>query len=102
MTDGTACTYAALILNDAGLPTTAENLSKLIEAAGVEVRATVPIIYSRFLEKKSVDSLVAQASAAPVAAAAPAAAGAPAAGKKEEKKAVVEEEDDDFGMGGLF
>jgi large subunit ribosomal protein LP1 len=103
--DSLACTYAALMLADAGLPTSADNIAKAVKAANVEVRATLPILFSRFLEKKSVASLLASASAAPSAAAAAPAAAAPAAGakgaaapaKKEEKK--VEEEDDDMGMG---
>ena len=104
--DTNACTYAALILNEAGLPTSAENIVKLTAAAGIEVRNTIPILFSRFLEKKSMSALIAaSASAAPAAGSAPAAAapaaGAPAAAGKPAPKKVEEEEDDDD-MGGLF
>jgi large subunit ribosomal protein LP1 len=104
-TESLACTYAALLLHDAGVPTTAENLAAAVKAAGVQVRPTLPIIFARFLEKKPVDSLMAAAAAAaPTAVEAPAAAAggaasAAGAGKKEEKKKVEEEGDDDMGFG---
>ncbi|KAG5486951.1 hypothetical protein CUR178_08378 [Leishmania enriettii] len=104
-----ACTYAALMLSDAGLPTSAENIAAAVKAAGVEVRATLPILFSRFLEKKSVETLMAAAAAqAPTGASAPASAAgtAPAAaagGKAEEKKKEEPEEEGDDDMGfGLF
>ena len=106
--DTLACTYAALILSDAGLPTSADNINKAVAAAGLTVRPTLPILFSRFLEKKSVSQLfAAAASTAPTASAgaapAAAAAAAPAAaGKAEEKKKVVEEEADDEMGFGLF
>eukprot|EP00796_Vickermania_ingenoplastis_P008580 gene8580-6020_t len=87
-----ACTYAALMLNDAGAAPTAENIAAAVAAAGVEVRPTLPIIFARFLQKKSVGDLIAAAaSVAPTATASAAPAGgaaaAPAAGgKKEDKK----------------
>jgi large subunit ribosomal protein LP1 len=103
--DTNACTYAALILHDAGLPTSADNINKLTAAAGIEVRSTIPILFSRFLEKKGMGALIAaSSSAAPAASSAAPAAGAapaaPAAGKPAPKK--VEEEEDDDDMGGLF
>ncbi|KAG5487719.1 hypothetical protein LSCM1_08084 [Leishmania martiniquensis] len=103
-TETLACTYAALMLSDAGLPASAENIAAAVKAAGVEVRPTLPIIFSRFLEKKSVETLMAAAAAqAPTAAPASAAGAAPAAaagGKAEKKKEEPEEEgDDDMGFG---
>ncbi|GET85546.1 60S acidic ribosomal protein P2, putative [Leishmania tarentolae] len=104
-----ACTYAALMLSDAGLPTSAENIAAAVKAAGVEMRPTLPIIFARFLEKKSVESLMAAAAAqAPTAASAPAPAGgaasaAAAGGKAEDKKKEEPEEEGDDDMGfGLF
>lgn len=105
-----ACTYAALMLSDSGLPVSAQNISAAVKAAGIDVRPTLPIIFSRFLQKKPIESLLnAAAAVAPtVTEGAPAADAnkgpAPAAGsggdagkaKKEEK---VEEEDDDMGFG---
>ena len=104
--DTNACTYAALILHDAGLPTSSENINKLTAAAGIEVRNTIPILFSRFLEKKGMNALIAaSSSAAAPAAAAPAAAGAApaaAAGGKPAAKKAAEPSDDDDDMGGLF
>ena len=107
-TESLACTYAALLLHEAGMPASAENIAAAVKAAGVTVRPTLPIIFARFLEKKPVDALMAAAAAvAPAATEAPAAAAggaAPAAAaggkaKKEEKKVEEEECDDDMGFG---
>ena len=103
--DTNACTYAALILHDAGLPTSADNLNKLTAAAGIEVRNTVPILFSRFLEKKGMSALIAASAstAAPAAGAAPAAPAAGGAAPAAAGKAAPKEEsDDDDDMGGLF
>ena len=99
-----ACAYAALLLNDCGKDSSAENIAKVLAAAGIEARATIPIIFAHHLAtEKSVASYMDAAAEAPVAAA-PAAAGgaagaAPAAGKKDEKKVEEEEGDDDMGFG---
>jgi large subunit ribosomal protein LP1 len=99
--DTLACTYAALICHDAGVATTAENIEKVVKSAGLEVNNVIPILFARFLEKKSITSLfeAAASTAAPApAAAAPAAgAAAPAAGKKAAAP-VEEEEDDEMGL----
>ena len=99
-----ACTYAALILSDAGLATSADNIAKTVAAAGITVRPTLPILFARFLEKKTVNQLfAAAATAAPTASAAAApAAGAAAPKKVEEKKKVVEEEAEEEMGFGLF
>ncbi|PWU95097.1 putative 60S acidic ribosomal protein P2 [Trypanosoma cruzi] len=104
--DTLACTYAALMLSDAGLPITAEGIEAACVAAGLKVRNTLPVIFARFLEKKPLETLFAAAAAtapaegaaaAPAAgSAAPAAAGAGAAPEKDTKE---EEEDDDMGFG---
>ena len=97
-----ACTYAALICHDAGVATTAENIEKVVKSAGVTVNSVIPILFARFLEKKSIASLfeAAASTAAPapaaVAAAPAAAAAAPPAGKK--AAPVEEEEDDEMGL----
>eukprot|EP00331_Platyophrya_macrostoma_P006214 CAMPEP_0176434038 /NCGR_PEP_ID=MMETSP0127-20121128/16422_1 /TAXON_ID=938130 /ORGANISM="Platyophrya macrostoma, Strain WH" /LENGTH=109 /DNA_ID=CAMNT_0017816665 /DNA_START=49 /DNA_END=378 /DNA_ORIENTATION=+ len=102
--DTLACTYAALICHDAGLATSSDNIQKAITAAGLEVRETLPILFARFLEKKSLSSLFAAATAAaPTGAPAAAAAAAPAAGgaapaAAAAKKPVEEEAEDDMGF----
>ena len=100
-----ACTYAALLINDAGLPVTADSINAALTAANVTVNNTLPILFARFLEKRSIESLFAAAAsaaapapaagAAAAAAPAAAAAAAPAAGKP---AAPAEEEDDEMGF----
>ena len=112
MADTQACTYAALVLHDAGSAITSEKIAAVIAAAGVEVRPTLPVLYARYLQTNGIDKLIAKAAAAPSAggaapapvAAAAAAAAAPApGGKKDDKKAKKAESEDDGDMGmGLF
>ncbi|XP_011075889.1 60S acidic ribosomal protein P1 [Sesamum indicum] len=110
-----ACTYAALILHDDGIPITAEKIATLVKAANVTVESYWPSLFAKLCEKRNIDDLImnvgsggggaAVAVAAPACAvAAPAggflggaaAAAAPAAEeKKEEPK---EESDDDMGF----
>ncbi|MQM14163.1 hypothetical protein Taro_047097 [Colocasia esculenta] len=103
-----ACTYAALILYDDGIPITSEKISTLVKAANVKVDSYWPSLFAKLLEKRSVEDLILSVGSggggAPVAAAAPtagggggaaAAAAAPVEEKKEEPK---EESDDDMGF----
>ena len=53
-----ACVYAALMLNDAGMPTTAVNMKKVVAAAGVTVRPTLPVMVEHFLQKKPISALM--------------------------------------------
>ncbi|MQM04239.1 hypothetical protein Taro_037034 [Colocasia esculenta] len=102
-----ACSYAALILYDDGIPITAEKISTLVKAAKVKVDSYWPSLFAKLLEKRSVEDLILSVGSggggAPVAVAAPAAGGgggaaaapAPVEEKKEEPK---EESDDDMGF----
>jgi len=100
--DELLCTYAALILHDEKIEITAENINKIISAAGAKVEAYWPALFARALGTTKISDLMNSvgtpgASAAP-AAAAPAAASpkkGAAAAKKEEPK---EEEDADMGF----
>ncbi|KAG8381585.1 hypothetical protein BUALT_Bualt06G0136800 [Buddleja alternifolia] len=102
-----ACTYAALILHDDGIPITAEKIATLVKAANLTVESYWPSLFAKLCEKRNVEDLVmnvgsgggaAVAVAAPAggAAAGAAAAAAPAA---EEKKEVEEESDEEMGFG---
>ncbi|KAI3631072.1 hypothetical protein MIR68_001489 [Amoeboaphelidium protococcarum] len=103
-----ACVYAALILADEGQEVSADKLSKLISAAGLDVESIWPTIFAKALKGKDINDLIGNIGSAS-AVAAPAAAGgasgdsgAAAEEKKEEKKEEEEESDDDMGFGGLF
>ncbi|XP_020596282.1 60S acidic ribosomal protein P1-like [Phalaenopsis equestris] len=111
-----ACSLAALILYDDGIPITAEKISTLLKSANISVESFWATLIAKLLEKKNVDDLilnvgsgsihyfVMRCGGASVAAAAPAAGGgggavqdaAPAVEeKKEEPK---EESDEDMGF----
>jgi len=51
-------TYAALILHDDGAPITAENIQKLITAAGGTVEPYWPKLFASLLEGKNVGDLL--------------------------------------------
>ncbi|OMO64195.1 Ribosomal protein 60S [Corchorus capsularis] len=103
-----ACSYAAMILHDDGIPITAEKIAALCKAANVTVESYWPSLFAKLFEKCNIEDLITNVGAgggggaAPVAAAVGgggAAAPAAAEEKKEEKKAEPEEEsDDDMGF----
>ncbi|KAL6123013.1 hypothetical protein ACLB2K_075536 [Fragaria x ananassa] len=96
-----ACSYAAMILHDDGIPITAEKIATLLKSANVNVEAFWPNLFAKLAEKKDLGELTMNVgcgggAAAPVGMAAAATAAAPAA---EEKKPEPEEEsDDDMGI----
>lgn len=103
-TTESACVYAALILQDEGIEITADKISAIIAAAGVEVESIWPAIFAKALAGKDLDALLMNigAGGAPAAAGgAPAAGGAAAADApaEEEKAEEKEESDDDMGFG---
>merc|ERR1712018_128093 len=105
MSSEQACTYAALILQDEGLEISADNLQKLIKAAGVSVEPFWPGLFAQALSSCNVAELITNIGSGMGSgggAAAPAAGGAAAeeAPKEEEKKEESESEsDDDMGFG---
>jgi ribosomal protein L12E/L44/L45/RPP1/RPP2 len=98
-----ACAYAALLLHDSGVEVNGANIQKILAAAKIQSRETVPILFGQHFETVSMQSLIDRGASAP-AAAPVAASAAPAAGaKKEEKKKEEEKEEGDDDMGfGLF
>ncbi|XP_074583253.1 large ribosomal subunit protein P1-like [Curcuma longa] len=102
-----ACTYAALILYDDGIPITSEKILTLVKAGNVSIESYWAALFAKLLEKRSVEDLILSVgsggggapvavSAAPASGSAAPAAAAPAAEeKKEEPK---EESDDDMGF----
>ncbi|KAL3694272.1 hypothetical protein R1sor_007923 [Riccia sorocarpa] len=100
-----ACTYAALILHDDGIPITAEKIATLVKAANVTVESYWPGLFAKLLEKRNLEDLITNVggggggAVSVSAAAAPAAGGAAAVVEKEEKKEEPKEEsDDDMGF----
>merc|ERR1711872_736074 len=83
-----ACVYAALILADDDVPVTADRLTSILKAAGVEFEPYWPGLFAKALESCDLKDLITKigAGAAPAAGgAAPAAGGAaPAEEKKKE------------------
>ncbi|KAM0934732.1 putative ribosomal protein P1/P2 [Dioscorea sansibarensis] len=104
-----ACTYAALILHDENIPVTAEKISALLKASNVSVDPYWPPLFTKLLEKRSVDDLILSvgsggggapvaASSAPAGGSAGGAAPAAAAPVEEKKEEPKEESDDDMGF----
>ncbi|QPG73282.1 hypothetical protein FOA43_000591 [Brettanomyces nanus] len=107
-TEQEAISYAAVILADAELEMSADNLMKLTDAAGLELDHIWGSIYARALEGHDLQKMLANftiPSGAAVGGAAPSgtASGAAAAAggdeEKEDESAEEEESDDDMGMG---
>ncbi|EHA8590990.1 60S acidic ribosomal protein P1 [Cocos nucifera] len=103
-----ACSYAALILHDDGIPITAEKISTLVKAANLKIDSYWAPLFAKLLEKRSVDDLILSVGSggggAPVAGSAPAggaggaAATAAAPAAEEKKEEPKEESDDDMGF----
>ncbi|CAK4079879.1 unnamed protein product [Aphanomyces euteiches] len=98
-----ATSLAVLLLTDANVDVTADNLNEALNAAGVKVSSFLPTLFANAVERGlKVEKALAGPSAGGAAAAAPAAGGAAAAAApaKEEKK--EEEEEADIGAGDMF
>jgi len=103
-------TFAALALHDDKVPITAENITKMITAAGATVEPYWPKLFASLLEGRDVSSLLLSAgsgsasasSAAPAATTGGAAAGGDKAAdkpkEKEKEKPKSEESEADMGF----
>merc|ERR1712141_389373 len=98
-----ACTYAALILQDEGLEISADNLQKLIKAAGISVEPFWPGLFAQALSSCNVAELITNigsgVGAAPAAGAAATGGDSAEAPKEEAKKEESESEASDSDMG---
>jgi len=99
--------YAAMLVHKAGKEINEDAISKVLQAAGVEVDTARVKALVAALDGVNIEEAIETAAAAPVAAAAaaPAAGGAPAAEAKEEKKEEdnkKKEEEAAAGLGALF
>ena len=102
MSTEASVSYAALILADAELEITADNLLAITKAAGASVEGVWADVYAKALEGKNLKELLFSfAASAPAAAssgsAAAASSDAPAAEEQAEEE--KEESDDDMGFG---
>ncbi|KAG7610278.1 hypothetical protein ISN44_As05g022980 [Arabidopsis suecica] len=104
-----ACTYAALILHDDGIEISAENISKLVKTANVNVESYWPSLFAKLCEKKNIDDLIMNVGAGGCGVARPVTTAAPTASQSvsipEEKKnemEVIKEESEDDMIIGLF
>ncbi|WPT10790.1 hypothetical protein PSENEW3n2_00001962 [Picochlorum sp. SENEW3] len=98
-----ACVYAALILHDDGVDITADNISTIVKAAGVEVESYWPVLFARLAEKKNLDDLITNVGAGGGVVVAGGAGGAGAAaggdaGAAAAEEPEEEEEDEDMGF----
>jgi large subunit ribosomal protein LP1 len=57
-TSEAACVYAALILHDDGVEITADKMSALIEAAGVEIEPIWPTLFAKALAGKDIGAFL--------------------------------------------
>lgn len=104
--DELLCTYAALILHDEKIEITAENINKIITAAGAKVEAYWPALFAKALATAKVSDLLnsigqpgaAAAPAAAVGAASPSSGPAKAGAKAPAKVEAKEEEEADMGF----
>ncbi|KAJ4957113.1 hypothetical protein NE237_013896 [Protea cynaroides] len=107
-TSEVACTYAALLLHDDGIPITADKIATVVKAAKVSVESYWPSLFAKLVEKRNIEDLIMNVGSggggAPVAVAAPsgggggAAASAAAPAAEEKKEEPKEESDDDMGF----
>ena len=105
MSGDLACTYAALILHDDGQEVTADKISEVVKASGLELEPYWAGLFAKFLEQKSVGDLISNvgaggggggAAAGGAAGGAGGDAGAEAAPAEEEEE--EEEADMDFDL----
>lgn len=102
-----ACIYAALALQDQGVPINAEKIQAIVKAAGVEIEPFWAGLYANALDGVDVKALISNigsgvGAAAPAGGGAPApaaAAAAPAAKEEKKKEEPKEESDEDMGFG---
>ena len=101
MSGDLACTYAALILHDDGQEVTADKISEVVKASGLEIEPYWAGLFAKFLEQKSVGDLISNVGAGGgggSAAAGGAAGGAGGAGAAPAEEEDEEEADMDFDL----
>merc|ERR1719341_1398624 len=93
--DELACSYAGLILKDQELEITAENITKIITAAGLKVESYWPTLFARLCKGKDLDALCSFGGGGGGGGAAPAAGGDAGGAPAAAAAAPVEEEEEE-------
>ncbi len=97
-----ACSYAALILHDAGMKIDEASIKKVVEAANVKTEPYWPMLYASILkDKDSIEEIIMK----PGGGGSGAGAVAGSAGgdqEEEEKEEEEEEEEEEIAVGGLM
>ncbi|OEJ84016.1 60S acidic ribosomal protein P1-beta [Hanseniaspora osmophila] len=104
MSSSAVVSFASLILADAGLDITSDNLLSLSKAAGAQIDSVWAEIYAKALEGKDLKEILsgfhaAGSSSAPAAGAASGSAASGEAAAEEEAEEEAEESDEDMGFG---
>ena len=98
--DELCCTYASLLLFDAGLEVSADAISGIISASGNQVAAHCPALFAQVLKGKDIGALLAGVGSGGPATGSGGAGATEAAAEVKEEAPVEEEEEeeDDFGF----
>ena len=94
-----ACVYAALILADDGVEVSAENINKLLAAAGVKLESYWVDLFAEYFKSQDINELV---KGTALGGAAPAGGAVAAAGAVEEAPEEKKEEEEVVEMAGGF
>jgi large subunit ribosomal protein LP1 len=97
-----ACSYAALILHDAGKKVDEASIKKVVEAANVKTEPYWPMLYASILtDKDAIEEIIFKPGGGGSGGSGPATSG-DGAEEKEEEKEEEEEEEEEVAMGNLM
>eukprot|EP00939_MAST-03C_sp_MAST-3C-sp1_P003927 g3927.t1 len=102
MSGDLVCSYAALILHDAGKKVTEENINKVVEAAKCKTEPYWPMLFANLLKNKDIEEVIFKPSGGGGGAAAAGGAAGEAGAEAEEEEKEEEEEEEEAEVGGLF
>lgn len=98
-----ACSYAALILHDAGMKVDEASINKVVEAAGVKTAPYWPMLYASILkDKESIEEILYKPGGGGGSAGSSAGTAGGDGEEKEEEKEEEEEEEEEVAMGNLM
>lgn len=98
-----ACSYAALILHDAGMKVDEASIKKVVEAANVKTEPYWPMLYASILkDKDSIEEIIMKPGGGGSGGGAVAGSAGGDGEEKEEEKEEEEEEEEEVAVGGLM